>query len=194
MSRPHCSSPSSLSVSNDRLSLRLQNVFRILGEPSHQLRQEAFALREEVSSVWAARAAQDNWFPWPTTVSPKGKRRLSSIAWRQHGMLSFLGYHVGEIQPTRRSKRQRILEYVFECHLPPLNDRAYYLEWGSPSTSRRLQKLANTLAAFTRNAKRRDEIALARAIDDWEDDLAFLHDRYYVPFFHFGWPAPISLH
>jgi hypothetical protein len=108
-------------------------------------------------------------------------------------MLSFLGYHVGETQPTPRNKRQRILEYVFECHLPPLIDCAYHSEWGNPSAPQRLRKLANSLASFTRNAKRKDEDMFARAIDDWEEDLAFLHDRYYVRAFHFAWPDTVPL-
>jgi hypothetical protein len=30
----------------------------------------------------------------------------------------FLGYHVGEMQPTPRAVRWRVLEYAFEYHLP----------------------------------------------------------------------------
>jgi hypothetical protein len=66
--------------------------------------------------------------------------------------------------------------------------------WGKPRTARRLQKLANTLAALTRNAKRRDSMSYAKAIDDWEDDLALLRERYYVQFLHFGWPATDAMH
>jgi len=49
--------------------------------------------------------------------------------------------------------------------------------------------MANTLAALTRNAKRRDTISYAKAIDDWESDLVLLRDKYYLDFFHFGWPT-----
>ena len=31
--------------------------------------------------------------------------------------------------------------------------------------------------------------ALARAIDEWEQDLMFLHEQYYVRLFYFGWPC-----
>ena len=109
-------------------------------------------------------------------------------------MLSYLGYHVGETQPTPRDIRWHILEYAFEYQLPPLDNRAYYLEWGQPQTAQRLMKLANTLAALTRNAKRRDDLSYAKAIDDWEGDLVFLRDRYYFALFHFGWPTTESLH
>jgi hypothetical protein len=176
-------------TSDDELRRRLQNVFRVLAKPEHELQGEAIVLRHAVSATWGHRAAEAKWFPWPNTTAPWGVQRLKNVAWRQHGMLGFLGYHVGEAQPTSRDVRRCILEYAFECYLPPLNDRIYYLEWGKPSTPQRLKKLANTLAAFTRNAKRRDALSMGRAIDDWEGDLGFLHKRYYVGFFHFGWPA-----
>ena len=104
-------------------------------------------------------------------------------------MLSLLGYHVGKTQPLHPSVRECILEYVFECHLPPLADVAYFEEWGKPRSARRLQKLANTIAALTRNAKTRDPQSLSRAIDEWEQDLTFLYEQYYLRAFHFGWPA-----
>jgi hypothetical protein len=53
----------------------------------------------------------------------------------------------------------------------------------------RLKKLSNTLAALTRNAKRRDEVSFATAIAEWEDDLAFLKHQYYFELSHFGWPT-----
>ena len=85
--------------------------------------------------------------------------------------------------------RWRVLEYAFECRLPPLDGPDYYFEWSMPLTAQRLKKMANTLAALTRNAKRRDAMSYAKAIDDWEDDLVLLRDKYYLDFFHFGWPA-----
>ena len=104
-------------------------------------------------------------------------------------MLSLLGYHVGETLPLYPSTRESILEYAFEHHLPPVGNVPYLHEWGKPRSARRLQKLVNTIAALTRNAKRRDAMALARAIDEWEQDLMFLYNQYYTGLFHFGWPA-----
>jgi hypothetical protein len=173
---------------------QLQNAFRILAKPEHHLRKQAIEIRQAVSSTWEHRAAQGEWFSWPTTTAPRGTRELKGICWRPRGMLGFLGYHVGETQSTPRHIRWSILEYAFECHLPPLDDLAYLLEWDRPRTAGRLKKLANTLAAFTRNAKRRDLMSYATAIDEWEGDLALLHERYYVHFFHFGWPTTNSLH
>jgi hypothetical protein len=178
----------------DRLQWQLQNVFRILAKPEHKLWDKAIKLRQDVSATWGTQAAQGNWFPWPTTIASPGARRLKEVDWRPNGMLSFLGYHVGETQPTPQDIRWCILEYAFECHLPPLNDPLYYLEWGMPLTAQRLKKLANTLAALTRNANRRDGVSFARAIDHWEHDLVLLRERYYLDFFHFCWPATDRLH
>jgi hypothetical protein len=50
------------------------------------------------------------------------------------------------------------------------------------------------VAAFARNAKRRDASAYAKPIDDWENDLALLRQGYYVRVFHFGWPATDFVH
>jgi hypothetical protein len=176
-------------LEGDRLRDRLQGVFRILAKPDHALREEAQKLRQEISCTWRIRAAQGKWFPWPTTSTCRGGRGLRGVDWRPQGMLSVLGYRVGETEPTEQEIRRCILEYAFECDLPPVNDPAYHEEWGQPRTAQRLHKLANTLATLTRNAKRRNAVSLARAIHDWERDLAFLRDRYYVDFFHFGWPA-----
>jgi hypothetical protein len=68
------------------------------------------------------------------------------------------------------------------------------MEWGELQTAQRLRKLADTLAAFTRNAKRQAAVSYAAAIDDWEADLIFLYDRYYVNLFRFEWPATDYLH
>jgi hypothetical protein len=173
---------------------QLTNVFRVLSKTEDERREKAIRLREEISSKWAYLASKGDWFPWPTTMASAGVHRLKGIDWPPHGMLSSLGYHVGETQPTPRKVRWRILEYVFECHLPPLNGPVYYSDWGVAQSARRLNKMADTLAALTRNAKRRDARMLEKAIDDWEVDLAFLHERYYFELFHFGWPATDYLH
>jgi hypothetical protein len=180
--------------SNDRLLGQLQNVFRILAKPDSELREKAQKLRQEISCTWRNQAAHGKWFPWPTTVACRGGRGLRGVDWRPQGMLGFLGYHVGETQPTRQEIRRCILEYAFECDLPPVNDPAYHEEWGEPRTAQRLYKLANTLAALIRNAKRRDAVSMERAINDWERDLLFLYAKYYVEFFHFGWPATSLQH
>lgn len=190
----HTSTTPRLSDSNDLMHRQLHNVFCILANPDHKMRGKAQILRQCISDKWRIQAIEEQWFPWPTTIAPIGSRRLKGLNWRPHGMLGYLGYHVGETQPTSPNVRQCILEYAFECYLPPLNDRAYYLEWGQPHTAQRLKKIADSIAAFARNAKRRNIYSYARAIDDWEHDLDFLRNKYYEDYFHFGWPEVDSFH
>ena len=109
-------------------------------------------------------------------------------------MLSFLGYRVGELQPTSPEIRLQILEYAFECYLPPLIDFTYHREWSEPLTAPRLKKIADSLASFARNAKRRNMHSWTRAIDDWETDLEFLFQKYYRDYFHFWWPTTGVFH
>lgn len=56
----------------------------------------------------------------------------------------------------------------------------------------RLKKMAESIAAFARNAKRKRTSVLDDAVVDWEADLRFLFETYYVGKFRFEWPS-ISL-
>jgi hypothetical protein len=49
--------------------------------------------------------------------------------------------------------------------------------------------MAETIASFVRNAKRRRDAHMGSAIKDWEADLEFLYFGYYVDRFHFAWPS-----
>jgi hypothetical protein len=48
--------------------------------------------------------------------------------------------------------------------------------------------MAETIAALARNAKRRADVGMEGAIEDWEDDLDFLFRAFYRGRFRFGWP------
>ena len=73
--------------------------------------------------------------------------------------------------------------------MPPIDNAAYAAEWGRPNTAQRLQKLAETIAALTRNAKRRNAARMDKSIREWESDLAYLKRRYYEGRFSFPWPV-----
>ena len=84
-------------------------------------------------------------------------------------------------------ERQAILDAIFDGPLPPVFPKVYMSEWSRPGAPARLQKLAETIAALTRNAKRKDSSMMA-AIADWEADLEYLFETYYRGRFRFGWP------
>lgn len=127
-------------------------------------------------------------FPWPSTKADGGSRNLSPDKWLNEGMLSFMGYHVGATNGKESAERQRILAAIFDGPLPPAFSRPYMIEWSRPGTPARLQKMAETIAALARNAKRRADVGMEGAIEDWEDDLDFLFRAFYRGRFRFGWP------
>lgn len=159
-------------------------------------RQWAEASRKVIAAIeaeWLRRGGDrpsvDEYFDWPSTQAPGGDGHLSIDDDRADGMLRYLDYRVGRTNGEPQIVRRYILDRVFASHLPPVFSEAYMREWGQPSSSGRLKKLAECLASFTRNAKRRDEDLMGEAIREWEDDLLYLHDKYYVGVFNFVWPS-----
>lgn len=128
-------------------------------------------------------------FTWPSTDAPGGKGKLRSDTFVvKEGLLSYLGYRVGN-KGLRLDKRRLILDKVFLCPLPMLDNAAYLADWGKPASATRLHKLAEAIAAFTRNAKRNYNANMEKSIRDWESDLGYLKQRYYDKHFYFDWPT-----
>lgn len=126
------------------------------------------------------------YFKWPSTDAAGRSDEQATIATEQEvGVLRTVGYKVGE-SGLAVNARQKILARVYEQALSLPLAPEYLSEWGNPRTATRLQKLANTIAALTRNMKRRNEHAVA--IDDWESDLQSLKRRYYDGKYDFQWP------
>lgn len=128
-------------------------------------------------------------FPWPSTDAPAGTGQLET-GWPEKGLLSLLGYRVG-VKGLPQPERQEILDAVYREELPPVDSPEYMAEWGRPSTALRLQKLAESIAALTRNAKRRSADT-SNAVEDWEVDLDYLRREYYVGRYNFVWPGTYS--
>lgn len=89
------------------------------------------------------------------------------------------------------TRRRAILRYAFESVLPPVFPPKYMLEWSRPSSAPRLRKIAESLASFARSAKRRDDGRMQQAIAEWESDLGYIHETFYVGRFQFGWPSSL---
>jgi hypothetical protein len=120
---------------------------------------------------------------------PGGDGQLSARGWLIEGMLRFMQYRVGRTNDMPTGLRQMLLAQIFVSHLPPVFPADYLQGWGQPGSALRLQKMAESIAAFARNAKRNESVDLADAITDWEDDLQYLYETYYVGHFHFAWPT-----
>ena len=129
----------------------------------------------------------DTNFIWPTTDAPLGNKRLAETDWPKCGLLKHMGYVVGQ-KGRSSSQRQQLLCYIFENELPNVVSSTYMGQWGERKTATRLKKIACSIAAFTRNAKRGSKDRKA-AITDWEEDLEFLYNEYYVGTYYFSWPT-----
>lgn len=165
-------------------SIKLLHVVYV--ELTHRDRKLARELREVVRKKLLELNTQ--YFAWPNTVAEKGEGQIDvNYFQHQHGILSFMGYKVGS-SGLPVEIRQQLLSEIFSGHLPLLNSKEYMNEWGSKKSSRRLRKMAESIAAFVRNAKRRRGARLKNAVIDWETDLEYLRVSYYVGRFDFPWP------
>lgn len=126
------------------------------------------------------------YFRWPETLVGKqtGSGSVVETA-NEVGVLRSMGYQVG-VHGLPSNERRRLLNLIFERELKLALPPAYLSEWGRPGTPTRLRKLAHTIAALTRNMKRRS--ADAPSIEEWEEDLAYLKQRFYIGRFSFDWP------
>jgi len=129
---------------------------------------------------------------WPTTNTQESRRKLAfngRIKWREIGVLKASGYVVGETHGLYRIERHKILNAILLVDdLKDIEDRSYADEYGEPRTSKRLMKMANSLAMFAINAKRVSSRNSTHAINDWEEDLKYLKDNFYSKWPNFEWP------
>lgn len=176
----------------DDLQRQWLNTISMIDRVGPEKAAPFIAFRKAISAEWARRLAaaeaDNRAFPWPTTKAPKGKSGLDSGDWHLIGMLSYLGYRVGKTNGVTQGVRHQILDLCFSGAVPPINGLDYMRGWGLPGTTDRLRKLANEIASFARNGKRKRAANLEHAVADWEADLSYLYRRYYVGKFSFTWP------
>ncbi len=168
-----------------------RNAVRILGQPNlkAKLKTDAKTIINDINREWTRRSALNlsEEFKWPSVQAYGGNGRLTALGWEVEGVLKYMGYQVGaEGEPQRI--RELMLDVIFLGQIPPVFPKTYLDEWGVPSSVLRLKKMAETIAALTRNGKRRHDARMTTAIRDWERDLDYLYCKYYCGHFHFGWP------
>jgi hypothetical protein len=171
-------------------------ITRLNSRPSDDLQA---AIRELLDSIRAfaidtggdlmATIGFDDFFRWPSTLAPGGSGNLPTIDWDKDGLLSAFGYHVGLTSPLSGTMRRAILERIYRTPLGSDIPAEIRSEWGQASTSKRLRKLANTIAALTRNAKRNHAGSYGVAVREWEEDLYYLYVHHYVGKYGFPWPT-----
>ena len=122
------------------------------------------------------------------------RRRARSglrVDWREFGLLKLSGYAVGKKSELTPLQRRAVLNFVFlEDDLSDLEDAEYARQWGRPRSTKRLQKMAESLSAFARTARNRDDEAdFSVAIAHWESDLTYLQETFGPRVRPFSWPS-----
>ena len=165
-----------------------------VGDPVQSFKHEAAKrIIAAVEKEWDRRLPyirlNPDHFVWPRTEATKGTGTFEIGHSPDIGMLAYMEYRVGRTNGQPVGVRRAILDRVVEGTLPLYGGIEYYDQWGKPNSAGRLHKLAEAIAAFTRNAKRRGKVRLADAISEWEADLEYLYTVYYLSRFGFGWPS-----
>lgn len=168
----------------------IEHLQKVLSELKYRKSRKALDLYQRLACRLAVLSVMEaKTFRWPTTAvigDSASALRLAHFDYEE-GLLKFMGYAVGQLG-AYRTRRRQVLDYVFNEKIPKVQSYDYMAEWGDPSSAKRLQKLANSLATFARNAKCRRTSDMEHAIAEWEEDLAYLKNTYFDGLFSFDWP------
>jgi len=121
-------------------------------------------------------------WPWPVVVSADRTWTSSSPTidfGHQFSALKMFGYTVGKTKGWSQKKRRSFLSDFMEKDLPEDVVECFANEYGSPMSTTRLRKVANTIASNCGLRLKDDPTKYRYAIDDWSDDLEFLKSTYY---------------
>ena len=97
-----------------------------------------------------------------------------------------MGYVVGITNGLEVSERQKLLRKAFEEAIPEVGGDDYMAEWGTPITRVRLWRIAHHLAWLVRSRRRNP--VMGYAVNDWENDLDWLKNKFYKSWMKFSWP------
>lgn len=161
---------------------KLANVYF---ELHFRRRQSAAELRQLVRLLMLSHGKP---FSWPSPDIIPGDGILDQGVFNvDSGFMRLIGYRVG-VAGVGERQRHDLLVDAFTEEQPALRGHPQEHEWSTPRSSRRLEKMANVIAALTRNAKRRTRPPKV-AIQEWQADLAFLKRTIYDGHFDFNWPG-----
>ena len=111
---------------------------------------------------------------------PKLIVQFDAGPWPASGVLSEMGYRVGNTKGLSLPDRRHVLRNVVDVELVASSPEtgSYIREWGRPGSAERVGKMTRCLYAFIRSAERRKMADMSGAIADWEADLAWLYEMY----------------
>ncbi|MGO4352589.1 hypothetical protein AB4Z25_11710 [Rhizobium sp. RAF36] len=166
----------------------LEGKEKILGKRINALGVQLHVRQEFIRRGFFSEDDEVGEFRWPTTAASGGNGMLVLHELPAIGPLKALGYAVGKGSPGP-VQRHQLLTKAFLQDLPEVEGVE---EWGGNDSSRRLQKMAESIAAFVRNAKRRKKTNWDDAIVRWENDLEYLRIKHYVGRFDGAWAFPTT--
>ena len=124
-------------------------------------------------------------WPWPITEPPKSSGGDFTGEFRDFSLLKYCGYTVGKIRGMSEDERIKFLDYFFTHQLPGPHELK--VDYGEPGSEVRLKKIANVISSNCRNFKANDNLKYAYAINDYETDLKYLKNKYFIRG-SFPWP------
>jgi hypothetical protein len=134
------------------------------------------SIEAHTSTPW--RHVLSDYLRWPTTDAPDSLKKILTPFIDDVGVLSACGYSVGKNGKTKY-ERINVLEEILKGDLRTLDlSVSYLLSWGDPNSISRLMKLAKTIAALCRNAKR-SKADYLQAVENWTEDLTYLKENHY---------------
>jgi hypothetical protein len=150
---------------------------------------QTLVVEDLLSRGWVVRRDDTPDWPWPITdVEPGGNRNAKHLFDNERSALKICGYRVGARDGMPPVERRRFLDCFFTYRLPQIVQHVFGDEYGDPRSEARLKKMANVIAFNCRNFKRNNAKRFHKAISDWEEDLAYLKQKYYIKQ-TFVWPS-----
>jgi len=153
------------------------------GEEGGVVAEVGFSDEEDDDSNSEAAEQRSVW-----TDRPRAEQDKFIARFRKFGMLKAFEYTVGAKAAPDLNRRERLRRALLE-DLPPALGRRYIEECGPPNSLERLKKMADSIATFARNAKRRRGRSMEKAIRHWEMDLAWMKQEWYRPGMGIDWPG-----
>ena len=147
---------------NDIEIFRLyENAIKYLEKPTvkAQAEEQIIIIRSE----WARRSEIAMKFPHKKALRP------------EKGLLSLMGYNVGNMGAPEKSRRY-IIDEVMTQQLPFIGGGAYMQEWGEPNSKKRYNKLLRTIIGFL--DKNRNFRGMEKAVIEWNDDIQYIVQEY----------------
>ena len=89
------------------------------------------------------------------------------------GLMSTMGYRVGDTQGIKAPYRRMIMKEILEGPIPFVGNPAYMLEWGSDGSIEIYNKMKRFLTSEIKMPMQKNNY---RAISEWKEDLQWLEE------------------